>query len=218
MILGTDSDSTIIHGSEGVTLVSTRGERGRERVVAAAADVFQRAGFERATMARVAEAAGVSKGLPYHHFDSKESLGRAVVGRHLESVLEVLSRWPDGVPTDRLRWFLEQALGHAHANQRSYRLYLSLALQPSTRAMVLEEVALRHHSLAAVDEQLGRIFAALGHPDPETEALVLRATVDGLIQYLLMAPDQFPVQEAVARLMALHGARDHGTRDHGADA
>ena len=192
-------------------------------MVAAAAEVFQRAGFERATMARVAEAAGVSKGLPYHHFDSKESLGRAVVGRHLESVLEVLGRWPDGAPADRLRWFLEQALGHAHAQQRSYRLYLSLALQPSTRTMVLEEVARRREALAAVDTHLERIFAALEHPDPETEALVLRATVDGLIQYLLMAPDQFPVQEAVSRLMSLHGggdhgARDHGTRDHGADA
>ncbi len=190
--------------------MSKRGEKGRARVVAAAAEVFEEAGFERATMARVAEAAGVSKGLPYHHFDSKESLGRAVVGRHLESVLEVLAGWPDGPPADRLRWFLEQALGHARTNQRSYRLYLSLALQPSTRTMVMEEVARRHDALAAVDTHLERIFAALGHPNPETEALVLRATVDGLIQYLLMAPDQFPVQEAVARLMSLHGARDHG--------
>ena len=190
--------------------MSTNGETGRERVVAAATEVFERAGFDRATMARVAEAAGVSKGLPYHHFENKEALGRAVISRHLDAILEVLQRWPDGDPADRLRWFLDQALGHARRNQSSYRLYLSLALQPGTREMVMEEVGRRRESFAAVDRALAGIFEGLGHPRPETEALVLRATVDGLIQYLLMAPEQFPEPDAVSRLMALHGSRYGG--------
>lgn len=131
---------------------------------------------------------------------------------HLDAVLDELSRWPEGTPPERLRWFLEQALRHARADQRSYRLYLSLALQPATQSMVLEEVERRPAGFAVLDRDLTRIFSALGHQEPDTEALVVRATVDGLIQYLLMAPDDFPIEEAVSRMMVPHGAHGSGAR------
>lgn len=188
---------------------STTGGRGR--IVEAASRVFEEEGYQTATMSRVAEAAGVSKGLPYHYFESKAALARAVVARHLGSITEALSRWPAGTPADRMRWFLETALGHARANQSSYRLFLSLALQPATREFVLEEVAKQGEALAALDRHLQEIFRDYGHEQPEAEALVLRATVDGLIQYLLLEPERFPIGEAVERILSLHGAGD-GTR------
>ncbi len=188
-----------------------RSERGRVRVLEAATQVFQREGFQTATMARVAEAAGVSKGLPYHYFESKEALARAVVAAHLDGVVQVLSRWPSAPPDEQLRWFLKSALDHARTYQDSFRLYLSLALHPGTRELVLAEVERRQALLDGVEGELRSIFVALGHPVPEIEALVLRATVDGLIQYLLMAPDRFPADEAVSRLLALHGQRSKET-------
>lgn len=186
----------------------TKRTDGRQRVVAAAAEVFQRDGFQTASMARVAEAAGVSKGLPYHYFSSKHELAREVVASHLKDITGVLSAWPAGSPSDRLAWFLRQALTHARSHQPSYRLYLSLALQPATRALVLEEVECHRAALDELDLRLRTLFGELGHPDPGTAAVVLRATVDGLIQYLLVAPDAFPLEDAVERVLSLHtGAR-----------
>lgn len=184
-----------------------RGNEGRQRVVDAAARVFQQEGYQTATMSRVAEAAGVSKGLPYHYFGSKAALARAVIERHLSAIAERLSVWPEGPPADRIRWFLDAALGHARANQSSYRLYLSLALQPATRDLVLEEVARQGEALTGLYGELEQIFRAYGHDEPETEAVVLRATVDGLIQYLLLDPERFRIQEAVNRLLSLHCGR-----------
>lgn len=182
-----------------------RGENGRRRVLDAAAKVFETEGFQTATMSRVAEAAGVSKGLPYYHFDGKVALARAVIARHLDAIVETLEDWPEGPPEARLRWFLETALHHARANASSYRLYLSLALQPATRALVLEEVGERREALAALDEELRAILRAYGHDEAETEAVMLRATVDGLIQYLLLQPERFPIDEAADRLLSLYG-------------
>ena len=184
-----------------------RAIRGRRRVIDAAARVFQRAGFQSATMSGVAEEAGVSKGLPYHYFESKAALARAVIANHLAAVQAKLSEWPEGSAEDRLRWFVETALGHARANQGSYRLYLSLALQPATRELVLDEVARQGETLYALDDHLAGIFLALGYDAPETAAVVLRATVDGLIQYLLLDPDRFPIEEAVDRILSLHRGR-----------
>src|SRR4051794_16374369 len=47
---------------------------GRERIVAAATELFEKQGFESATMDEIAGKAGVSKGLAYHHYASKDEL------------------------------------------------------------------------------------------------------------------------------------------------
>ncbi|MGD8280523.1 MAG: helix-turn-helix domain-containing protein [Gemmatimonadota bacterium] len=72
-------------------------------MIDAAGRVFRRAGFQSATMAQVAKAAGVSKGLPYHYFASKDELARAVVASHLTDVWDVLSSWRVTGPGERLR-------------------------------------------------------------------------------------------------------------------
>jgi AcrR family transcriptional regulator len=184
--------------------MAVRDEGKRMHLIEAAGRVFRHAGFQTATMAQVAQAAGVSKGLPYHYFESKEELASAVVAFHLADVWDVLASWPATGPEERLRWFVSTALNHARTHADSYRLYLSLALQPTTRDLVLAEVAKRRAMLLGVEEELRSIFSELGHADPGAAALVLRVTVDGLIQYLLIAGDGFPIPEAVSQVMALH--------------
>jgi AcrR family transcriptional regulator len=51
----------------------------RDRVIAAAVDVFARDGFERATLADIARAAGISRPSVLHHFESKDALYDEVV-------------------------------------------------------------------------------------------------------------------------------------------
>ena len=51
-----------------------RGARSVQRIVEAAAKLFGREGFQKASMTAVARAAGVSKGLLHYHFRSKEHL------------------------------------------------------------------------------------------------------------------------------------------------
>ncbi|MEO3786007.1 TetR/AcrR family transcriptional regulator [Actinocorallia sp. B10E7] len=53
--------------------VPVRGE-GRERIIAAATDLFARQGYEATTTRQIAEAAQVTKGALYHWFDSKQHL------------------------------------------------------------------------------------------------------------------------------------------------
>jgi AcrR family transcriptional regulator len=54
----------------------TRGDRTRARLVEAALAEFHRHGFERASVARIAEQAGVSRPTFYFHFPAKEDLLR----------------------------------------------------------------------------------------------------------------------------------------------
>ena len=55
----------------------SKGERTKERIVAAALELFRRDGYEATTMRAVAEAAGVSVGNAYYYFASKDELLQA---------------------------------------------------------------------------------------------------------------------------------------------
>jgi TetR/AcrR family transcriptional regulator, regulator of autoinduction and epiphytic fitness len=55
----------------------------RDEIIAAAAQVFVSAGYDNASMDRIAEVAGASKRTVYNHFSSKEVLFAAVIGRFL---------------------------------------------------------------------------------------------------------------------------------------
>ena len=54
-------------------------ERTRERLLQAASREVYRSGFQSAGLDTILATAGVTKGALYHHFDSKEALGYAVV-------------------------------------------------------------------------------------------------------------------------------------------
>ncbi|MEU7578418.1 ScbR family autoregulator-binding transcription factor [Streptomyces sp. NPDC041068] len=55
-----------------------RAERTRRALIRGAAEVFDRIGYERATLSKISEAAGATKGALYFHFSTKAELAQAV--------------------------------------------------------------------------------------------------------------------------------------------
>lgn len=89
-----------------------RTTEGAQRVIEAAKALFLEKGYAGASMARVAEAAGMQKASVYHHFPSKEALFVACVTAGYESVLERLRAVRDREElnhAERLRAVLEIA-------------------------------------------------------------------------------------------------------------
>ena len=70
---------------------------------------------------------------------------------------------------------------------------------------------MRRWGLRALRLSLAIIFIWFGLLKPlglSPAAPLVRATVDGLIQYLLMAPGRFPDAEAAMRVVAAYGSRE----------
>src|ERR1700731_4787769 len=55
-----------------------RSAQTRERIIAAATEVFARSGFHGAKVADIAERAGIAYGLVYHYFHNKEDILAAI--------------------------------------------------------------------------------------------------------------------------------------------
>jgi AcrR family transcriptional regulator len=64
---------------------ATRAALQRERILDAAEKCFIESGFQAASMAHIAETAGMSAGLIYRYFDSKAMIVKAIIERHLET-------------------------------------------------------------------------------------------------------------------------------------
>src|SRR5688500_15581529 len=84
----------------------------REQIMEAALHVFARKGFVRATNKDIAQEAGITPGLIYHYFASKEDLLRAAIAEH--SPLRLIHTLPakilDQPPEVFLRFMAQQLL------------------------------------------------------------------------------------------------------------
>lgn len=161
-----------------------RDER-KEQVLWAAAKVFARKGLADATIVDIAAAAGISHGLAYRYFRSKEEVFATVVeramngaGRLAEAVLE-----QPGTPWEKLRWITEQTL----AGQRRRPEYTLVVLHALTNEAVpaeVREVALSQaNTMEEVIQRLIREGQALGQVasgDPEQLAMLYLACIQGL--------------------------------------
>jgi TetR/AcrR family transcriptional repressor of mexJK operon len=102
------------------------GEDTRKAILIAARDCFARLGFERATNAAVAEAAGVTAAAMYRHFESKPDLYAAVVHDALDDLVPRLRRAIAGQTGARaaLRAMIEM-VGSLNAEQLAAMRFLS---------------------------------------------------------------------------------------------
>jgi TetR/AcrR family transcriptional regulator, transcriptional repressor for nem operon len=94
----------------GMAEALTKGEQTRLRIIELAAPVFNRRGYEGASMQEIMAATGLEKGGLYRHFSSKEELAaeafRYAISRTEKSRTDNLSHIAGAIP--RLRAFVER--------------------------------------------------------------------------------------------------------------
>lgn len=113
-------------------------EEKRSVILAHAAELFARHGYDRASQAMIAQAAGVSKTLAYHYFPDKEAMLFEVLENHLRRLVDIarIASNLDMPPREQLESFarmLLEAYRDADAVHRVQIACLSL-LSPERQA------------------------------------------------------------------------------------
>lgn len=102
-------------------------ENKRDRVINGALEEFAKRGFDRASTNRLVERAGISKGLLFHYFQSKEGLYRALVDFSLQTVLSAIEQGVSWEEEDLLLRIQEVVLIKTSLSGRYPFLYEFLA-------------------------------------------------------------------------------------------
>ena len=177
-------------------------ERSRERILAAALEVFAAKGFEAASISEITEAAGVSRGLVSYYFATKEQLAAELLDRWLDGITAILTI--PGTPDERLAGIIDGALMAAATTLPIQRLAISLMMQPSTHDVFARVESAKSARLAQVEDAIRAVFTARGAADPAVEEMLLRATLEGVTVKLAIYQETFPLEAIRSRLYATY--------------
>lgn len=115
----------------------------REKLLAAAADEFARAGLDAANINRISLAAGFAKGTVYNYFPSKQALFAEVIREGCARAVAEAEDTPDGPTRARLRALLVSDMRWVRRHPAFARILLREALSgdPARAPAVLEAAA-----------------------------------------------------------------------------
>ena len=180
-----------------------------EKLFEAALPVLAQAGYERATVDRIVEAAGVSKGAFYTHFASKEELFVAILERRLEYNLarvKALCRL-QGSAAEWLLSVLDRLLDFSLEIEDWRSLSFEFMAHGMRNPAIGERIAGMHanwrrmfaETLRESDEfKRGRVVAS-----PEAIATTLVAMIDGFIVQVGMDSDPAAKERLMQQLEPL---------------
>jgi AcrR family transcriptional regulator len=110
---------------------------------------FANEGYHNTTISHIAKYAGISKGLLYNYFKSKEELLNAIVNRSMADIFTHFDPDHDGfLSEDEFELFIRMLFTHIRENLSFWRLFYQLLLQKDVR-----EQFLRSHLNSAVSVQ-----------------------------------------------------------------
>jgi AcrR family transcriptional regulator len=162
-------------------------ESRREQIVQAAFQVAAREGLEQLTIRLVATEAGLSTGLVFFHFKSKEALLLALLDWVLDSLFETWDVSEDLPPTERLLAWLQldlQDLSPDEQGRGRLKLFLSywmLAAHDPTIAEHMKDALERSRQtlLPIVQAVIGSESARFRQVTPEGLVMVVIAITQG---------------------------------------
>jgi AcrR family transcriptional regulator len=183
--------------------------RTRAQLIAAAAAVFARRGFDSASLDEVAEEAGLTKGAVYSNFDSKEELFEAVIDERFDKPLQQEVEAIEKIEGTQQQRAMAGARMFIDAVQQERELFL-LALE---RRIYVARHPERASSLVThYREQLGRVAEMIADqsrkwdlplPLPAGQmAIAVEALSQGIELQRLADPDGVP-DDLLGRLYAL---------------
>lgn len=162
-----------------------QGVRTRDRILSTAARLFSQKGYEHTPLSHVAREANVSKALILWHFESKEDLFRAALGRTLEPYYIDMGDIGSLDEQKQIETLIDSYFKFVRENGYSVRFIVDLMVRESGPDEVMSHVhelyvVFRNLLAEAIDR--GRLSGRF-RPDvePELDAALIVTTLDGIL-------------------------------------
>lgn len=197
-----------------------RCEAQRERILRAARHCFVESGFHAANMASIAETAGVSAGLIYRYFESKNAIILAIIERHLTDVqsdIRQLQQVSEAVANRIVERFRDWR--RRECEMRSPGLFLEIAALAHRDPQVAEALRTADRRIRAeIGAWLVRAWeknAGCGLADAEIRerVFVLQCFFEGLMVRAIKQPDSEEMIKGGLRPLLAYLFPDGGERD-----
>jgi AcrR family transcriptional regulator len=168
----------------------------REQIMNAALELFASEGYSHCSISQLASHAGISKGLMYNYFDSKEALLVAIIEDGMKDFIDYFDPDHDGILTaDELAGVVRKIFSSILENQQFWILYMNIVLQPRVKELLEGE------PFSNVMDKFGPMmvnyFTEMGFEDPALEMLTFSALIEGFGILMVYAYPGFEFPEGL---------------------
>jgi AcrR family transcriptional regulator len=162
----------------------------KAKIIATALELFANNGYHNTSISNVAKEAGVSKGLTYNYFESKEALLEAILHSLFQEApdftavgeeMEKLS------PKELLEYGIDAFFQSLEKDKKKWTWILSLSIEVNSIPRI-KSLLTKGYKLGI--QQIEEVLRLNGYENPALEAKLLAATYDGIaVQYVLFGDD-----------------------------
>ena len=162
-------------------------------IMETALELFANEGYYSTSISKIAEKAGISKGLMYNYFDSKEELILHIIEKGLNKLMESIDPNRDGFVTEEeFEFHVNENFRVMLENVDYWKLYFSTMMQPAVFSLIADKL---YKFLPAVKSLLVEYFRRKGVEDPFAEAALFYASMDGIFLNYFLDPQGFPLDK-----------------------
>ncbi len=162
-----------------------------EHIKLTALGLFSTQGFAQTSIRKIAKEAGISLGLLYNYFPSKEALLQAIFQQGLADIQASFVLEKVQNPKKRFANYVRQTFQMIQEKRAFWRLLHSIRMQSSIMTLLQTETELTQ---SFIIQQLSELLTDLEIPDTPSKALLLFATIDGISNHYLL-DENYPIME-----------------------
>ncbi|MCA1760926.1 MAG: TetR/AcrR family transcriptional regulator [Bacteroidales bacterium] len=165
----------------------------KQLILDTALELFAENGFHATSMSKVAKKAGVSKGLAYNYFESKQDILDEIVKSGFDSIYSHFDLNQDGILTrEEFEHFIRNSFKAISKNRKFWKLYSAIIMQADLAESMMEKYGDRSQTIMLM---LNQFIASMGSKDPEGDLMVISSLVKGALLVVISAPEFFPVKQ-----------------------
>lgn len=173
----------------------------RQLILDAALSIFAKKGYHGASIASIAKEAGISKGLIYNYFNSKEEILKEILSSGLEYIFKQYRFDPEHFTSVQFANLIDLTFDLLEKDFSYWKIYFSVLMQAEVLEIIQDKLL---ETLIPIIEIFALFMAKLGFENPKEEARFFGATIDGLSINYIIDPEHFPKEYCINRLKSIY--------------
>jgi len=168
-------------------------ESRRKQIMDVALELFAEKGYAHTSISQIAVKAKISKGLMYNYFKSKDDLLQNLFEDGMGGMFDLFDLNKDGVLTrDEFIYFINESFNLMNRDRRFWKLYFSLLVQPAAWKIFEKNL---NEIITPLIHIMTNYYKEKGSENPEIEAVMVGALLDGIGFNYVFNPDMYPLKE-----------------------
>lgn len=171
----------------------------KEKIIDTAIALFAENGFHNTSINQIATNAGVSKGLMYNYFESKEDLLKHIFDIGVSKLMDNFDSNRDGVLTKKeFVFYIEDIFYQMQKDRNYWMLFFNIVTQPAITQIVADRMM---EMVGPMMTELTDYFRNKGCEDPQAESRYFVAVMDGVGMHYLMDSENFPIKSVIRKII-----------------